>query len=109
MLLSEYKVDRCDEAGKTCEVVPLEWVALNKQHGKEGKDNQRDNLLDNLQLPEGEGAAKFVATNAVGWNLEAVFKQGDAPADKHDGNNTIALKLRLKGDVAIPSKCHKDI
>ena len=90
-------------------MVPLEWVALDKEYGKEREDNKRDNLLDNLQLPECEGATKLVTTDTVGRHLEAVLEKSDTPADKHDGNNTVALQLRLKGDVAIPGKCHKDI
>ena len=90
-LLPKYKVDCQDKAGEACEVVPAQWVTLDKQHGKECKDNQRDNLLDNLQLPEGEWASELCATNAVGRHLEAVLKQCDAPADKHDGHDAVAL------------------
>ena len=56
-LLPKDKIDGGDKAGKACEVVPLEGVALDKQHGKEREDHQRDNLLDNLELPEGKWTA----------------------------------------------------
>ena len=88
-------------------MVPLEWVALDKEDGEECEYHQRDNLLDNFELPECEWAAELLTTEAVGRNLEAVLKESDTPADKHDGNHAIALKLRLEGDVAIPSQCHK--
>ena len=51
-LLPKDKIDGGDKAGKAGEVVPLEGVALDKEHGKEREDHQRDNLLDNLELPE---------------------------------------------------------
>ena len=108
-LLSKDKVDRQDEAGKSCEVIPAQGVALDEQHRKECKDHQRDNLLNDLQLPEGEGTSEFCATDAVGWHLEAVLKEGDAPTDKYDSNDAVALKLRLEGYMAIPRQRHKDI
>ena len=50
-LLPKDKIDGGDKACKAGEVVPLEGVALDKQNGKEREDHQRDNLLDNLELP----------------------------------------------------------
>ena len=74
-------------------MVPAQGIALDEQHRKECEYNQRYNLLDNLQLPEGEGASEFCATDAVGWHLETVLKEGDAPTDKYDGYDSVALEL----------------
>ena len=90
-------------------MVPLEGVALDKEYGKEREDHQRDNLLDNLELPEGKWAAQLGATYAVGGHLEAVLKKCDTPADKHDAYHAVALQLRLECNVSIPCQCHKDI
>ena len=90
-------------------MIPAQGVALDEQHCKECEYNQRDNLLNDLQLPEGEGTSEFCATDAVGWHLEAVLKEGDAPTDKYDGYDAVALKLRLEGYMAIPRQRHKDI
>ena len=90
-------------------MVPLQGVTLNKKHSKKCEDNKRDNLLNDLQLPEGEGTSEFCATDAVGWHLEAVLKEGDAPTDKYDSNDAVALELRLEGYMAIPRQRHKDI
>ena len=57
-LLSKDKVYCQDQAAEAGEVVPLEGVALDKQNGKEREDHQRDNLLDNLELPECEWTAE---------------------------------------------------
>jgi hypothetical protein len=108
-LLSKDEVDSQYQAGKTCKMVPLQRVALDKKNGEEGKDNQGDNLLNYFKLPECEWSAKLLAAEAVGWHLKAVLEQGNTPTDEHDGNNAKALKLRLEGDVTIPGKCHKDI
>ena len=90
-------------------MVPLQRVALDEQHRKECEDNQRDNLLDDLQLPQRKRSTKLGATYAVGGNLEAVLKQCYTPAEQHDSNHTVALQARLEGDVAVPRKGHKDI
>ena len=74
-------------------MIPAQGVALDEQHSKECKDHQRYNLLNDLQLPEGEGTSEFCATDAVGWHLEAVLKEGNAPTDKYDSNDAVALKL----------------
>ena len=108
-LLAEDEVNSSNKTRKARKVVPLEWVALDEENGKERKDYQRDNLLDNLQLPECEWAAKLRTTNTVGRYLEAVLKKRDTPADKHDGYNTEALQLRLKCDMSIPRQRHKDV
>lgn len=92
-LLPKDEVDGQDKTCKTCQMVPLEWVALDKQDSKEREYHKRDNLLDNLELPECEWAAELLAAKTVGRNLEAVLKESDTPADEYDGNHAIALKL----------------
>ena len=44
--LSKDEVDSQYQAGKTCKMVPLQRVALDKKNGEEGEDNQGDNLLN---------------------------------------------------------------
>ena len=74
LLLSKDKVHCQDQAAEACEMVPLEGVALDEEYGKEREDHQRDNLLDNLELPERKWTAELVAADAVGWHLEAVLE-----------------------------------
>ena len=90
-------------------MIPLQGVALDKQYGKESKDNKRYDLLNNLQLPQGEGAAKLLAADTVGGDLKTVLKKGDTPTDEHNTHNAVTLELRLKGYMTIPCQCHKDI
>lgn len=73
-LLPKDKIDSGNKACKAGEVVPLERVALDKEHGKEREDHQRDNLLDNLELPERKWTAQLGAAYAVGGHLKAVLK-----------------------------------
>ena len=108
-LLSEYEVDRGDKAGEARKMIPLQGVALDEQHGEQREDHKRDNLLDNLQLPQREGASELGTADTVGGNLKAVLKECYAPANQHDGNHAVTLQTRLKGDVAIPRERHKDI
>ena len=82
---------------------------MHKDCHKEREDNQRHYLLDNLEVPEGEGATEVGATDAVGRYLKAVLKECHAPAYKDNSNHTVALQARLKGDMTIPRKGHKDI
>ena len=90
-------------------MVPLEGVTLDKEHGKECEDHQRDNLLDNLELPECEWTAELVATDAVGRHLKAVLEKCNTPTNKHDANHAVALELRFECYMAIPCQCHEDI
>ena len=98
-----------ERLGETCYMVPLQRIALDKEHGKQREDRQRDNLLDNLALPEGKWTAQLGATYAVGGHLKAVLKQCDTPANKHNAYHAVALQLRLESNVSIPCQCHKDI
>ena len=47
-LLSKDKIYSGDKTCKASKVVPFEWIALDKEHGKECEYHKRDNLLDNF-------------------------------------------------------------
>ena len=64
---------------------------MHKENHKEGKDGERYYLLDNLEVPEGEGAAMNLATYAVGRHLEAVLKECYTPADEDNGQHAKLL------------------
>ena len=108
MLFSEDKVDGENEEEEAYEVVPLQAL-VHEEHHEEGEYRERHHLLDNLQMPEGEGSAMHLATDAVGRHLEAVLEERYAPANQHDGDHAILLQLRAKGDMSIPRQGHKDV
>ena len=90
-------------------MIPLQRITLDKEHRKEGEDDQRDNLLNDFELPQRERASKLMAADAVSRHLKAVLEECNTPADKYDGNNAVTLQTRLKGDMTIPCQGHKDI
>lgn len=55
------------------------------QQGEQGEDQQCNDFLDHLELDQGKGSAVLYVSDPVGRYLEAVFKQGNTPADEDDG------------------------
>ena len=68
---------------------------------KTPKTDQRDDLLDHLEL-DGREARR---ADAVGGHLEAVFEEGDAPADEDDLPQGVLAVFQ----VAVPGKGHEDV
>ena len=60
-------------------MVPVEGFALETKGYDDGEDDEGDDLLENLELYQGEGAAVVQKADAVGRHLAHVFKQSDAP------------------------------
>ncbi len=105
----EYCSDQTEEGP---EVVHTETLGLKKEDSQQCKYGEGDNLLNNLQLEEGEGAAIIDKAEAVGGHHSAILKQSDEPADKDNGKDGQCRELRtelLCLQVAIPRKGHKCI
>lgn len=62
-------------------------MVVEYKNGKDGKNGQRDALLNDFELNQVEWASIADKTNAVCGNHEAIFKQSDAPGKKYDGVN----------------------
>ena len=92
-------------------MVPVQRLALKEYNGKNGKDNQRNNLLYNLQLHEAERAAVLAETQPVGRYLTAILKQCYSPTEQyHTIERPVADDLHLlQFQMAIPSQSHKNI
>lgn len=105
-LFFEDEVDGQNKAGEAHKVVPFKTLVHEDNH-KEGEHRERDNLLDNLQVPQCEWTTMNLTTNAVGWYLEAVLQKGYTPAEEDDGYDAELLQLRAEGDVAIPRQSHE--
>ena len=107
-LLFEDKVHRQHQTQEADVVIPLE-AFVHKDCHKEREDHKRYYLLNNLKVPEGEGATEVGTTDTVGGNLKAILKECHTPTNEDNSEHTVALQARLKGDMAIPRKGHKDI
>ena len=83
-LLFEHKVDRQYQKNEGDDVVGPKGLCFEDQKGEYSKDHQGDHLLDDLQLDQAEGTSVFPEPDPVGWNLESVLEQGDAPAYQDD-------------------------
>lgn len=77
--LHEDKVYRQNEATESGKVVPVQCFATEEHGGEHGEDNERDDLLDDLQLHQREGAAVARKADAVGRYLAGILEQGNAP------------------------------
>ncbi len=71
------------------------------EEGEDSEDRQRNDLLDDFELEKGE----LAVADAVGWDLEAVFEEGDEPADDDDGQQRGVAVL----EVAVPGDGHEDV
>ena len=98
-LFPEDEVDRQYQAEETCEVVPAQGVRLHENQREQREDRERDHFLDDFQLPDRERPAELRRPDAVGRNLEAVFEQGDAPAEQYDSQHAEAFELGFECDV----------
>src|SRR5690606_11990067 len=91
----EHQRRAAGDEGKARQVVPADGL-LEVDHGEAGKHEQRDHLLDGLELG---GGIRAVA-DAVGGDGETVLDQGDAPAHGDDRRQGDRLELQ----VAVPGQ-----
>ena len=74
-LLHKYKIDSGNKAGKGCEMIPMETFALEQHVGNDGKDDERNALLNNLELNKSERSTVAHEAYTIGWHLTAIFKE----------------------------------
>ena len=92
-------------------MVESERLILEEDQHEDGEDGQREELLDHLELPEVERTAVLDEADTVGGHHEAVFDQGDAPAEKNDHRQRELAEPSgaLQLQVTVPRERHKDI
>jgi len=91
---------RGDQANGGDGVIPPQMRAEVKR-GEYGEDREGDDFLDDLELDGRETRG----TDAVGGHLQAVLKEGDAPADEDD----LPQRVLAVFQVAIPGNGHEDV
>ena len=92
-------------------MVKREGLLLEEDQHEDGEDGQREELLDHLELPEVERSAVVNEADTVGGHHEAVFDQGDAPAEKDDQRQREFAEPSgtLQFQVTVPRERHEDI
>ena len=78
-LFPEHEIDGGDKAEEGGSVVPMEVFALEHEGGDDSEDSQGDDFLNHHQLDEGVRTSVANETEFVGWHLQGVLKEGDAP------------------------------
>ena len=111
MLFHEDEIDRKYKAHEGSQMVPLQRLSLEKQMGNDAEDNERYDLLNNLQLHEREEAAIAFETNSIGRHLTAIFEESNGPREGNDANEwpVVANARLLQLKMAVPGKRHKYI
>lgn len=111
ILFHKDTIDGEDEADRSGEMVLVKGFVLEEKQGEAGKDDQGDNLLNDLELHEGKGPSVLVKANAVGRYLKAIFEEGDSPRKEDDpeegpvGDDFHLLQFQM----TVPGECHEDI
>ena len=90
-------------------MVPAQGVGFHKDQREDGEDRERYDLLNHLQFPDRERASELGRSDAVGRDLEAVFEQGDAPAEEHDDHQSEAFEFGFEGDMPVPGQRHEGV
>ena len=81
-------------------VIPAKLFAK-VRHGEGGEHGKSNRLLDRLEL----GCGEFERANAVGGDLEAVFKKRDTSAGEDDFPKSFAAVI----EIAVPCEGHENI
>ena len=84
-LFHKHEIDSGNKAGEGCEMIPMKTFALEQHVGNDGKDDERNALLNNLELNKSEGSAVAHEAYTIGWHLTAIFEERYQPAEY---NNT---------------------
>lgn len=92
-------------------MVECERLVLEEKQHEYGEDGEREELLDDLELPQVERAAVVDEADAVGRHHEAVLDQRDAPAEKNDHRQRKLAEpgRALQLQMTVPRKRHEDI
>ncbi len=110
-LILGQEIDRQDEKRKADEMVEAQGLALEEEDREDGEHRERDDLLNDFELDEAEGAAIANVANAIGWDLAAIFKKSHTPTDEYDGEQrqVSAPLCGAQAQMTIPSYGHKAV
>ena len=92
-------------------MVPMEVFALKHEGGDDGEDGERDYFLYDLELHQRIGSAIADEAQFVGWHLQGILEESDAPREYDDepqGPTAGDVHL-LKFQVSVPREGHEHI
>lgn len=92
-------------------MIEAQGFVFEDEQGEDHEYDEGDDFLEYFELPEIEGAAVFAVSDSIGWDLRAVFYEGDAPAEEDDARE---WKLSQPGyvfefEVSVPGDGHEYI
>ena len=92
-------------------MIPFQGFGFEKQERKRREHQQRDDLLDHLQLHQRERPAVFPEADAVGRHHQAVLEKGDQPTDQDQPEQAGFFKefQVLEFQVPVPGDRHEDV
>lgn len=64
-------------------MIPMQLLPLEHDTCYDGEDSKRDDLLNDLELHEGEWTTIAHKTHLVGWHLKHVLEEGDCPREEY--------------------------
>lgn len=107
---TEDEPDGGDEAEGGGDVVPTD-LHVESEHREDDEHAEGDDLLDDFELHDGEGAAMLDETEAVGGDLEAILEESDGPAEGDDADEGEVLEplVFIELEVPIPGESHEDV
>ena len=109
--LHEYQIDCHHQTEESRRMIPVQRFSLEEDRRKDREDDEGDDLLDYLQLQQGERSPVAHIADAVRRNLTRIFRQSNKPGEKNDaverpvGNDLHFLKFQM----SIPSEGHEDV
>ena len=110
-LLFENEIHGKYKENKTNEVVQTECFRLEQKNRKDGKNNERDDFLNDFELPEIKRTAVCRVADTVGGNLTTVLKKSNSPTNQNDhGQSKSGEPTHLaEFQMSVPRKCHENI
>ena len=82
--LHKDKIDGTDDEQECQDVVPMKVLTLEEDVGHNGKNGQRNALLNYFQLHKGERTTVADEAHAVGRYLTTILEEGDGPREDDD-------------------------
>ena len=107
----EDEIDGGDEEEARHEMIPPQRH-VKRQCGEKDENDQRNHLLNDLQLHQGERSAVALETYTVGGDLQAVLEESDSPREENNENKRCGVGEEphvLELQMAVPRKRHKHI
>ena len=92
-------------------MIPVQSLSLKEDIGDDGEDDKRYAFLNHFELDQIKWSAIIHETDAVGWYLTAIFKEGYGPTEGDDSYQrpVAAHPCLLQFEMPVPSQCHENI